>query len=137
MNHQICLAHVKKNVWNRLKRIEGWDWIKTRIWQLLSDLPDWGGHELLKLHLRALDHPELRRLTLELSEKWRSLTCFRRDWRTPRTNNSSERAIGRSKIRYRTTRGYQSEDGMMNGMWLTQWAWSGRDGMELIALTAA
>ena len=26
-------------------------------------------------------------------------------------------------IRYRTVRGYKSEEGMMNGLGLTQWAW--------------
>ena len=30
-----------------------------------------------------------------------------------------------------------SEDGMLNGLGLTQWAWSGRDGLELSELVAA
>ena len=41
----------------------------------------------------------------------------------PQTNNCTERTIGRSKacaglrsgIRYKTVRGYKSEEGMMNG----------------------
>ena len=49
----------------------------------------------------------------------------------------TERVIGRSKIRCKTARGYKSEDGMLNGFGLMQWAWSGRDGLELSELTAA
>ena len=43
----------------------------------------------------------------------------------------------RSGIRYRTVRGYKSEEGMMNGLGLTQWAWSGTDELDLGDLIAA
>ena len=33
--------------------------------------------------------------------------------------------------------GYKSEDRTLNGFGLTQWAWSGRDGLELSELVAA
>ena len=46
----------------------------------------------------------------------------------------TERAIGR---RYKTVRGYKSEDGMLNGFGLRRWAWSGLDGLELSELVAA
>ena len=48
----------------------------------------------------------------------------------PQTNNCTERTIGRSKIRYKTVRGYKSKEGMMNGLALTQWGVerSGRSG---------
>ena len=39
------------------------------------------------------------------------------------TNNVTERAIGKSKIRYKTMRDYKSVEGMMNGLWLTQRVW--------------
>ena len=55
----------------------------------------------------------------------------------PRTNNVTERAIGRSKIRYKTVRGCESESELLNGFGLTQWAWSGADGLELSELVAA
>ena len=32
IERQICAAHVKKRVWNRLDRIEGRDWTKAGIW---------------------------------------------------------------------------------------------------------
>ena len=47
------------------------------------------------------------------------------------------RTIGRSKIRYKTVRGYKSEEGMMNGLGLTQWVWSGENGLGLGDLIVA
>ncbi len=49
----------------------------------------------------------------------------------PQTNYCTERTIDRSKVRYRTVRGYESEEGKMNGLGLTQWAWSGQEGLDL------
>ena len=43
----------------------------------------------------------------------------------------------RSKIRYKTVRGYESEEGMLKGLGLTQWVWSGEDGLDLGELIAA
>ena len=51
---------------------------------------------------------------------WRSLLCHKRMRGVCDTNNATERVIGRSKIRYKTIRGYKSIEGMMNGLWLTQ-----------------
>ena len=40
---------------------------------------------------------ELRRLVVELSNKWRSLTGYKRIRSLPATNNCTEQVIGRSK----------------------------------------
>ena len=42
-------------------------------------------------------------------------------------------------IRYQVqdSQGYKSEEGMMNGLGLTQWVWSGADGLDLGDLIAA
>lgn len=54
------------------------------------------------------------------------------------TNNSStERDIGKSKVRYKTMRGYKSMDGMTNGITLTQWLYSGEDEHDLAKEMAA
>ena len=74
---------------------------------------------------------------MELSNKWKSLTRYKRIAGLPETNNCTERVIGRSKVRYKTVRGYKSVDGMLNGLWLTQWVWSGDDGLALSELVAA
>ena len=47
------------------------------------------------------------------------------------TNNATERVIGRSKVRYKTMRGYKSPEGMKNGIALTQWLYSGEDEHDL------
>ena len=36
IEHQICIARVRKRAWNRLDRIDGWNWIEARIWRLLT-----------------------------------------------------------------------------------------------------
>ena len=135
--HGVCVAHVRKWVWNRLREIEGWGWYRSRIWSLMTELPWGGGRELLDIEPLVRRQPKLHRLVVELCEKWRSLTCHQRVRGMPQTNNCTERTIGRSKIRYRTVRGYKSEDGMMNGLGLTQWVWSGRERLDLSELIAA
>lgn len=137
LEHQICLAHVRKNVRRRLKEIEGWDWHKARIWLLLRELPDDGGRELMRMERNVREDAELRRLVVKLSDKWRSLTRHKSARGLPETNNCTERVIGRSKIRYKTVRGYKSIEGMMNGLRLTQWVWSGEDGLSVGELVNA
>ncbi len=55
--------------------------------------------------------------------------------RTSRRSKSTERAICSGKVRHKTARGYKSESGMMNGLGLAQWMWSGHrlDATELMA----
>ena len=132
IDHQICMAHMKKWAWNRLDGIDGWDWVKARIWRLLTELPFDGDLELLRLEriVREGD-ATLRRMRVELVGKWRALLCRRRRGDVQWTNNAAERAIGRSKIMCKTVMGYKSEDWMLNGFGLRRWAWSGRDGLEL------
>lgn len=78
------------------------------IWQTLQDVP----------HGRAgARSPETRLwlLTLRLSERWQSyrVAAVRAD--VPATNNRSEQAIGRLKMRSRTVRGYKSAAGLLHG----------------------
>ena len=76
-------------------------------------------------------------MRVELSEKWRALLCHRRRGDIPYTNSATERAIGGSKIRRKTVRGYKSEDWMLNGFGLRRRAWSGRDGLDMSEPVAA
>ena len=108
IDHQICMAHVKKWAWNRLDGIDGWDWVKARIWRLLTELPFDGDVELLRLERAVRDgDATLRRMRVEISGKWRAPLCHRRRRDVPWTNNAAERAISGSKIRYKTVRGLQ------------------------------
>ena len=77
----------------------------------------------MDMEREARNEPARRRLAVCLCAKWRSLLCHKRMRGVRDTNNVPERVIDRSKIRYKTIRGYKSVDGMMNGLWLTQRVW--------------
>ena len=63
IRHQICVAHVKKRARNRLDRIDGRDWVKSRIWRLLTELPFDVDSEILRLERAVRDgNATLRRL---------------------------------------------------------------------------
>lgn len=77
----------------------------------------------------------MRMLTLELWNKWGKLRMHLADpgLGLDGTNNASERSVGRSKVRYKTMRGYKSDEGLSNGIALTQWLYSGEDEHDLLA----
>ncbi len=81
----------------------------------------------------------MRMLTLELWRKWQKVRLHLRhpELGLDGTNNASERAIGKSKVRYKTMRGYKSLEGMSNGIVLTQWLYSGEDEHDLAEVMAA
>ncbi len=97
-----------------------------RIKVIMEDLPLDGDRQLLELYKQlpgdlkqgqertAVD--ELRHLLIRLSERWERYTAFFHDPGIPWTNNLTEQAIGRMKMRARTTRGYKTEAGMFNGL---------------------
>ena len=127
----------RKKLEEDLKRLRG----------LLDELPEAGGRRIGQLHLEYLwaKPPEpagsasagyrMRMLTLELWNKWGKLRVHLADpgLGLDGTNNASERSIGRSKVRYKTMRGYKSDEGMSNGIVLTQWLYSGEDEHDLLA----
>ena len=59
---------------------------------------------------------QLRDLLLRLSDHWQHYCTFQSEPEVPWTNNSTERAIGRMKLRARTFRGYKSWPGMQSGL---------------------
>jgi len=143
LEHQVCqpaLAvrpgfHVRRWVGKALKELreslpEEWLWILDQVKQLMDDLRPDGSRRLLELYKQlparqsAKDQPrtpveQLRLLLIRLSEHWANYRVF--DWQTdvPWTNNGSEQAIGRMKIRSKTVRGYKSESGMLNALMAT------------------
>ena len=48
VDHQVCIAHVRKNIRNRLRETDGWDWIEAGIWKLLTELPEGGGRKFAR-----------------------------------------------------------------------------------------
>ena len=112
---------VKKWVCNRLDRVEGRDWVKARIWRLLTELPFDGDLELPRLERAVRDgDATLRRMRVDLGGKRLAPLRHRRRRDVPWTNNAAECAIIGSKIRYKTVRGYKSEDRTLNGFGLTR-----------------
>ena len=61
---------------------------------------------------------QLRDLLLRLSDHWHNYCTFQFEPEIPWTNNATERAIGRMKMRARTVRGYKSWLGMQAGLLL-------------------
>ncbi len=85
-------------------------------------MPAQGGYELLQLW-EQIDEPppglgekasplyRLRRMLIRLSNSWQELLLFKRRDNVPTTNNLTEYAIGRYKLRTRTMRGVKSDQG--------------------------
>ncbi len=164
LEQQLCLTHVRKALTKRSKailtqarqtgignrQIERLAAELAQIRMLVRDLPADGGQEMEQLHHRYLHAApprkgeqasvayRMRLLTLELWEHWGKLRLHvrRPELRLDGTNNGTERAIGKSKVRYKTMRGYKSRDGLCNGIALTQWLYSGADVHDLAAAMA-
>jgi len=133
--HQLCLAHARKALALRLRKIAGYVQEKEVIRQALRDLTPQAKRDLQRLYRRFADargpakgerwSPEyaLRMCLLETLDKWRLLTCHQRqnkgldklarpiprDYVVPATNNATENSIGRAiKVRGKLTRGFKS-----------------------------
>ena len=131
LGHQVCHFHVRRWVgracWDLGNRLpEDWLWVIDRIKGIMEDLPPDGGRQLLDLYKQVPGHrkhgqaftplDELRHLLIRVSENWDRYTTFFHDPGIPWTNNRTEQAIGRMKMRARTVRGYKTDQGMLNGL---------------------
>lgn len=124
LQHQVCIAHARKNVTKRLRKLPGQDAVKERVRELVRDFPPWGERALRELAKTLRGNVPWRRFLSDLADKWHSLRRFLENPAVPATNNVTERAIGRSKVRYKTVRGFKSEEGMLNLFALTQWLYT-------------
>ena len=146
LEHQLCLAHWRKAVALRLKKIKGYEQEKQLIRAALKQLDDAGLEAVRWLHAQfrqargprkgERQSPEyaLRMLTLDILENWSRLVChqqtqerFRdrlgrpvpRSYQVPATNNACENAIGRGgKIRAKRMRGFKRADTLLPIMFL-------------------
>ena len=132
--HQVCQFHVRRWVGKTLKELQEtipkeWLWILDEIRQLLEVLPADGSKALYVLWKKlpgrrskrnqphsALE--QLRDLLLRLIQDWHRYCTFQSEPEVPWTNNATEQAIGRMKMRARTVRGYKSWRGMEAGLLL-------------------
>jgi hypothetical protein len=134
LEHQVCQFHVRRWVGKTLKELQEtipkeWLWVLEEIHDLLEALPPDGSKTLYALwkqlpgrrskrNQARLALEQLRDLLLRLSQDWHKYCTFQSEPEVPWTNNSTERAIGRMKMRARTVRGYKSRPGMQAGLLL-------------------
>jgi Transposase IS66 family len=134
LGHQVCQFHVRRWVGKTLKALQesipkDWLWVLEEIRPLIDLLPPEGSRTLYALWKqlpgrRSLPSQarsameQLRNLLLRLCEHWQNYCTFQSEPAVPWTNNSTERAIGRMKMRARTVRGYKSWQGMQSGLML-------------------
>jgi hypothetical protein len=146
LEHQLCLAHWRKAIARRLKKIEGYAEEKKLIREALKQLDEKGLAAIRWLHQQfrkarpprkgEKQSPEyaLRMLTLDIIENWNRLVCYqqehealrdelgrkvRRNYQVPSTNNATENAIGRGgKIRAKRMRGFKRADTILPIMFL-------------------
>lgn len=134
LTHQVCQFHGRRWVGKALKELQEtipkpWLWVLEEIRQLIQFLPPDGNKRLYALWKQlpgrrskqnqprsALE--QLRDLLLRLSQDWQTYCTFQSEPEIPWTNNATERAIGRMKMRARTVRGYKSWPGMESGLML-------------------
>jgi transposase-like protein len=135
LGHQICQFHVRRWLGRTLKELKEtvpkeWLWVIGEVEELLEFLPPEGDKRLYALWkqvagrrsgrgkaLTALE--QLRDLLLRLSQRWQSYCTFQSEPAIPWTNNGTEQAIGRMKMRARTVRGYKTWQGMQSGLLLS------------------
>jgi transposase-like protein len=121
VEQQVCQFHLRRWVGKALRELEKslpeeWLWVLGEIKQLLAELPPQGSRRLFELWKLIPERrsgqsgersplEQLRNLLIRLSEHWDSYRIF--DWQkdVPWTNNGTEQAIGRMKMRSRTVRG--------------------------------
>jgi transposase-like protein len=134
LEHQVCQFHVRRWVAKTLKTLQEtvpkeWLWVLDNVRDLLEFLPADGSKTLFALwkqlpgrrsqrNQTRLALEQLRDLLLRVSQDWRKYCTFTSEPAVPWTNNSTERAIGRMKMRARTVRGYKSWSGMESGLLL-------------------
>ena len=66
LERQVCVVHAGKNVASRLRKVEGWGEWKSRLRNMLDELPDDGGKRLMDMEREAREEPALRRLAAHL-----------------------------------------------------------------------
>ena len=125
--HQVCHFHLLRWLWRALadlrKQVDlEWQATIDEIWQIARYRPPEARTRLFELWQnipvrRSLNQRtsalyRLRLLTLRLSENWDKYACDQAMADVPPTNNGTERAIGKWRIRSHSTRGFKSWAGL-------------------------
>jgi hypothetical protein len=125
--HQVCHFHLLRWVWKALetlrKQVDKQDHgILDEVWDIVKERPAEGAMRLFQLWSaipvrRVRDQQtsalyRLRLLILRLHDNWEQYTLDQRFSQVPSTNNGTERAIGKWRIRSHSTRGFKSWAGL-------------------------
>ena len=125
--HQVCHFHLLRWLWHALEKLrqqldEEHQDLLDEVWQLAKTRPPGARTRLFELWKglsvrRRRDKQtsalyRLRLLILRLHENWDKYTLDQRDAGVPSTNNGTERAIGRWRVRSHSTRGFKSWRGL-------------------------
>jgi transposase-like protein len=132
LEQQVCQFHVRRWVGKTLKQLQAtipkqWLWVLEEIQELIQFLPPDGNKKLYALWKQLpgrrskpdqarLALEQLRDLLLRLSQDWQKYCVFQSEPQVRWTNNPTERAIGKMKMRARTVRGYKSWQGLQAGL---------------------
>lgn len=128
VKRQVCRFHALRWMMRALKDLEdilGQSWLDTldELRRIIRTLPENAPH-LLHLMWKRILIPagprtpqgdavaRLRLLVLKIAENWSQYSLFLTAEGVPTTNNATERAIGRWRIRSKTTRGFKSLAGL-------------------------
>jgi transposase-like protein len=133
LEQQVCQFHLRRwvgKVLHDLRTSLSVDWLPTldEVKLLVQELPAEGDKRLVQIYRQIPANragrraepmtpiEQLRHLVARLAEDWAKYRVF--DWQpqVPWTNNLTEQANGRMKMRARTVRGYKTETGMLNGL---------------------
>lgn len=144
---QGCVFHLKRWVRRALDELEQelaergdarWQKVIGDARTVVTHLAPEGGTRLHELWttMRDVRYPSegdwppevrLRHLLGRVSDHWPDYRRWADDVQIPTTNNRTEQAIGRLKLRSRTVRGYKREAGMLAGILLAAAVRSGAD----------
>jgi len=128
VDHQVCRFHMRRWVGRTLRGLRkklGKDKMPLldQVGQIVADMPADGDRQLFdlwrqtparapKAGKQATALYQLRRLLIRLSENWHRYRLYAERSDVPTTNNGTERAIGKLKVRSSSVRGYKSDAGI-------------------------
>lgn len=135
LTHAHCQFHLKRRVSRLIKAFEaelgdGVRPLLAQVKQIIEELPEDGGKTLLDLALgidarfdprKKIQSPlyRLKQFIVRLSEHWSRYRLWRLRPEVPSTNNATEQAICKLKMRARTVRGFKTFAGVESALLLT------------------
>lgn len=124
LRRQGCFWHAQRALGRAFRKLshrerEQWQEVIALLKEALKNPPPRPPQELFNAQSLPLP-PPLRGALVYILNLWNRLTLYQRLPGLPRTNNVTEQAIGRTKVRARSVRGFKSLSGTLNFFAATQ-----------------